>query len=336
MLRKTTLALALTAISCSAFATSSTTVVVPSGVPVVALDSSGLWSVGLGVVYAKSSAPIFQYAQINSNTPTGNTLTNKTVEPSAQSGLELDLDYRFAGSNTDVGFSYTHIDMENSNTASIVGTETFDEPFDLLPSRRDHVDQIKASVENVYNGTDLVFGQHLTVGNRVDLHPFGGIRYADLDSDEKSTYYNDPSDDDSIEATAQMTSHYEGLGPRAGMDGTVHLCKGLSIVGTLAGSLEYGYDNAQIITQITSDLPTTTTLDKNWYVVPELDTRLGLDYAFAFNQTTSMDIQAGYQAVSYFNALENDQQDISDINSQVSKANFGFQGPYARIQLNIA
>lgn len=337
MVKKILVALALTSVSVSALAGMPTNqMVTPTGVPLMALGSVGFWSLGIEGLYAQSTAPKYQYAQIANPVGLENNVSNQTVNNSYQSGFEADATYHFIGNDRDVMLAYTHLDMDDSNTSSIVGDETFVDPFDLIPGRRDHVDQIKGSTDNLYNAADLVFGQHMAVGSVLDLHPFGGMRYADLNSRDNSTYYNDPTDVDHTEATAQITSHFQGLGPRAGMDATLHLNPAFSIVGTIGSSLELGYDNPRVALQINGELPVNSSSEKNWYVVPEIDAKLGVNFEHCFNPMTSLDIQIGYQDVDYLNAVEEDYQDMSSVNSTLSKQDFGFQGPYLRLQLNVA
>ena len=346
MLKKTAIALAALGFSSSVLAGApGNSLVLPTGTPLIAWENAGYWSFGIEDLYVKSSSPQYQYAQINSNTAASNdpasesTVSNQTVDSDYHNNFEIDATYHFAGTDRDVTLAYMHVDMEDSSTSTLLGNETFSEPFGLLPTHRDFVDQIQGETDQLYNGTDLVFGQHMHIGKIVDIHPFGGLRYADLDSRDNSTYYNDLNEtDNKIQATAQVQAHYEGLGPRAGMDLSVMVLPSLTLVGTLGGSLEFGYDNANITTQTTGDLPVTTDLDngKDWYVVPELDAKLGVDYQQVFNQTTSMDVQLGYQVVNYFNAMDDDTQDIFTLNSTLNRQDFAFQGPYVRFQLNLA
>ncbi|MFN7096397.1 MAG: Lpg1974 family pore-forming outer membrane protein [Gammaproteobacteria bacterium] len=339
MIRKIYSALALTLISASALAGApGNQMVAPTGTPVIALGSMGYWSLGIEALYVRSTAPQFQYAQIASNTTPENKLSNQIVGNSYQTGFEADATYHFVGNDRDVTLAYTHVDMDDSHTSSIVGSETFAEPFGLLPTPAflDHVDQIKGSTDNLYNAADLVFGQHMAVGKVLDIHPFGGLRYADLNSRNNSTYYNDPTVADHIQATAQMTSHFQGLGPRAGVGATLYLNNTFSLIGTFGGALEVGYDNPETTLQSNGDLPVNDELNKNWYIVPELDAQIGINFQHCFSQLTALNVQLGYQAVNYFNAVEDDYQDMVNVNSNVNRQAFSFQGPFLRVQLNVA
>lgn len=363
MFKKSYLALILIGVSATAIANTSTTtttttstantqqstsspvnyktnkaVILPTGIPLLAPSSIGTWSFGIEGLLVQSTSPQFQYAQVVSNTDP-NTISNSLVDQNYHGGVAVDGTYHFAGSSRDATIGYTHVEMEDSNSTTILGTESFLDPFDLFPPARfDDVNKLKGQTDENYNAIDMVLGQHFAIGDRVDIRPFGGLRYADLTSRNNSTYYNDPaSDPDSdIQATAQINSHYQGLGPRAGVDARVNMCGGLSFVGTFAGSLEVGYDNTDVVLQSGTDTPVSTGLDQNWYIVPELDARLGVDYMHAFTPATSMNVQLGYEVVNYFNAMEDDYADINNVNSTVERQDFGYQGPYLRLQLNLA
>ena len=339
MFKKIVCALIATGASLSALAgMPGNPVIPPTGTPLLAADTTGMWSLGIDGLYLQSTAPEYQYAQVNYASSPANTLKNQSVDSSYHTALGVDATYQFAASDRDVGFSFMHADFDDTDTASISGSQTISDPFGLIPTRRSRVDSIKGETDKLYNAADIVFGQVLHVGSSVDLRPFAGMRYADLNSRNNSTYYNTPQATNPIQATAEMTSHYQGLGPRAGLDARFHVGPSVSFVGTVGAALEVGYDKAQTILQTNGDLPFTQKLPQTWYVVPELDARLGIDYQHAMGVSNSFDVQAGYQVVNYFSALQEDYQDIqvdgSSVNSTVNQQDFGFHGPYLRAQLN--
>lgn len=323
--------------------------VVPTGTTLMANSTPGTWTLGIEALYLKLTAPNYQYAQVNSNLTPYNSVNNQSVSNTAQMAFAADATYHFVGTDRTVGLSYMHANFDDSNTTTLGAGQTFAEPFGMLPSRHDYVNSIKGETHNRYDAADLVLGQTLRVGNTVELHPFMGLRYVDLNSRENSTYYNDTSYSTSrqpvypVEGTVQTTSYFQGMGPRAGFDTTVHLGSSFSIVGTMGGTLALGYDDFTTLTQVNGELPTKSSLPKDWYVVPELDARLGLDYQHGINQGNSFDIQLGYQVVNYFNALDLNNTDVNgssltdgQVNSTINKQDFGFSGPYLRLALNLA
>jgi hypothetical protein len=69
-------------------------------------------------------------------------------------------------------------------------------------------------------------------------------------------------------------------------------------------------------------------------VIPEADARLGVHYAFDFNEGSSFGIELGYEVTNYFNAIDVSQASVIDNTSHNN--DFNLQGPYLRLQLDIA
>lgn len=308
--------------------------VIPSGVNLMASDSTGIWSFGIEALYMQSSDN-FQYAAIT-NPPTSNVFENQTVGNSTNWGGEADIGYTFAGSSRDVNLSYTHLDFDNSdsindpNSIVIISNGGSEAPLANSASDRSEQD---------LNTVALTFGQLLQVGNRVDLHPFAGIQYTDFDDTQKPGYSAAVPEQFTLNINARLDNDFNGVGPRFGLDGAVHLGAGFSIVGTAAGALLVGDMESKLVPTVTANGETTTSrtkADDYTAVVPELDAKLGLDYMFAFNPAISMNAQIGYEVVNYFNMVDTDVLDISRINSVNNTSDFNYHGGYLRLQLNVA
>jgi len=338
MTKRITLALAMIGLSATAFAGSPGDNMVapaPTGINLVAPDSVGTWSFGLEALYMEAGQQ-FQYAAVNTLDADDNfTQKNKSVGNEFDWGVEGDISYMFPGSSRDVTLGYTYMNFDDSNHVS--GPANIG-AFINFPDVDSDYDSAKAKSHQTLNQVDLTFGQLIRIGDRVDLHPFAGVRYADIDVKNDGDYtgthvgsidpYTDEIDND---------SEFQGAGPRAGFDGSVHLGSGFSIVGTMAGSLLVG-DMSQKFRFIDAEGVDVATYKNDSYtaIVPELDAKLGLDYNVAFNPNTSMDIQLGYQVVNYFNAASQDALDSVFVNSNNNTDDFNYQGPYLRLQLNVA
>jgi hypothetical protein len=339
MLKRITSALGLLGISLSAFAGApGNNMVIPSGVVLTAPDSGSGWSFGIEGLYVQPTGSNFQYAQINDNA-IPNTSHNQLVNNSYQWGGSADLVYRFDGNSRDVTLDYTHLSTDDSDTSHVSGAETFNQafifggnPVALAP------DTAKGYVDNDYNEVNLTFGQQLIVGDRLVLHPFGGVIYADIEQDDKVTYSASTVVPNS--GTGKIDSDFQGAGPRAGMDVRVLTGSGISIVGTIAGSLLVGDTDAHESVSPAAVLlsaPVEWNNDESVHVVPELDARVGLDYTpHKFFPEASMAFQIGYEVVHYFNVTNLDSWDTTIVNSVNNFGSFGYQGPYLRLQLNVA
>lgn len=327
-----TLALAMIGLSATAFAGApGNNMVAPTGTPVIAPDSMGTWSFGLEALYMQSNTN-FQYADTGNSTLLGGSgvINNESVTNEWNWGVEGDISYMFPGSSRDVSASYTHLNLDGndsvSSPANVSGVVGLSGPVT-------DYDSAKGTSDQTLNAATLTFGQLLTVGDRLSLHPFGGLAYADIDSTNKANYFTL----DNLTESYKGTSDFQGIGPRAGMDAAVHLGSGFSIVGTMAGDLLVGsMDSKFNFNQALSGVTNQFKNDSYTQVVPELDAKLGIDYMYAFNPNTSMNVQLGYQVVNYFNAESQDTFDSVITNSTNNTNDFDYNGPYLRLQLNVA
>lgn len=371
---KISLAVAMLGLSAVAFAgMPGNQVAAPSGVNLIAPDSVGVWSVGLEAMYVQQTNNDLNYGQLETTTGTSPSTfvdrDNENVGNNWEWGGTVDLTYLFPGQSRDVKLAWTHLFSSTDSDSTPVGggqvlTPSFFNPNAFL----NHTGTLGSlfqdgdahgSTKTNYDAIDLVFGQWIKIGDRLDLHPFGGLRWAQVNTTDKGNYYqgavfdaifNAPVNENSLN---KLTSNFNGIGPRAGFDTAVHLGSGFSIVGTFAGSLLIGSLGGNIKqSDNVFDAPTGALLgtssseisgsNNGTAVVPELDARLGLDYMYAFTPSTSMNFQLGYQVVNYFDVTEADfQSDAGSTfgvipNTTASRSDWGYQGPYLRLQLNVA
>lgn len=329
-MKKITLVLAMMGLSTIALAGApGNNMVAPTGTPVIAPDSTGMWSVGLEALYMESNTN-FQYADVTTVDPVTAVVSqnNESVTNNWDWGGEVDVSYMFPGSSRDVSASYTYLNFDNSDSVNGV-----DNIGGLITAGEDAA---TGNTDVTLNGATLTFGQLLTVGDRLSLHPFGGIQFADIDSDNDANYFDDTTGTLIQDSSMDVDSHFTGAGPRAGIDASVHLGSGFSIVGTFAGALLVGNMDSDVDTTVVGIGTTDFDNDSYTAIVPELDAKLGVDWMYAFNPNTSMNIQVGYQVVNYFNAENDDAFDTLATNSVNNTSDFGYNGPYLRLQLNVA
>ena len=214
-----------------------------------------------------------------------------------------------------------------------------------------------------YDAGDLVFGQKLDVGQRIRLHPFVGVRYAHIDLTDTGLYTGGRDGNDSQSENAKIENTFNGIGPRLGTDAQINLGQGFSIRGRLGLSALIGshsLDSVVTDTDYTAsgavDHNQTGTLTFADYsetrVIPEIDGRLGVNYTYTFNSNTALGFELGWQATNYFNVVSTNPSlgDIGAADTSGSNPNshagpgtiydtnmdFGLQGPYARVQFDLA
>src|SRR3990167_7960497 len=121
MTKSITLALAMIGLSSVALAGApGNNMVVPTGTPVIAPDSTGTWSFGLEALYMQSNTN-FQYAAVTNTDPvTGFTeQDNQSVSNDWNWGGEVDVSYIFPGSSRDVSASYTYLNQDGGNDSIV-------------------------------------------------------------------------------------------------------------------------------------------------------------------------------------------------------------------------
>ncbi len=335
---KIALALALVSLSSAALAGEpGNNVTPPSGIPLVAPFSSGNWNIGLEALYMQSNTS-FQYASLPLGITSEGELqsNNQTVNGDWNWGGEVDVSYIFPGSNRDISGSYTYLTQDSSDSivaapGSITPIFGVDLNAPLLTNDAD------ATVDQTLNAATLTMGQLVTICNRLAIHPFGGLQFADINSNNKVRYEAESTSTDILTGNYNATSEFEGIGPRAGIDAHILVAGGLSVVGTIGGAILVGSMDSHfdINDGVATLTPGESENDNYTSVVPELDANLGLNYMFAFSSSISMDAQVGYEFVNYFNAESNDLIDSASINSINNSSDFNYNGPYFRLQLNV-
>lgn len=304
---------------------------IPTGVVLEARPQASLWSFGITGLWAAPTNDDFQYAQtLNEATPISEYF-DKNIEGDHQAGIILDATYYFQNSGSDAKVALTHIDMDTVNNPSLYGLAVID-PFGVSSGL---ANSAYVEVDNDINALDLVFGETISVGKRLRLHPFAGVRYADIENDSFAQYYQVTTMDNRL-GSGRITSSYNGIGPRAGMDISASLIRDLSLVGSIATSILIGNLDTTVTELVYLENPVVYNNTDVRYVNPEFDAQLGVNYRYIFNSANSIDLTLGYQIVNYFNAIDSNFIDVSTPNNVNQCSNVGYQGPYLRLQLNLS
>ena len=288
------------------------------------------------------------------------------VDPEHDWGWQLDLAYLFAGNGRDVELSWKHLDTSDSDTANRPASAFMSGPSLVTPIIASIVstnppvfvngwDTARGKSDYDYDHVDLVFGQKADFGQKVTLRAFGGLRYAQIDFKDEGYYLAQEvpvnglqGNVDTAELYARSKSEFDGLGLRAGIDTKVRLGSNFSIVGTFGGSLLVGDRdkstsiNGSYIDRNTgagvpnAEFAATATIKTSdeTLVVPELDARLGINYAWAFNPDAALEIELGYETINYFDVKNTSTLGYFDTIGHDN--DFSIRGPYLRLQLNLA
>ncbi len=358
--------LALLCVACSsAYAAHGNEAPLPvsNDVNVTAPEQSGAWSFGVTAVLMQPTNSGYEYAitdQFNANDPIdpsvyGDTIKTSILNENYYWWFGADITYAFPGNSRDVTLAYeglhgTTTDNASNNFNNDVAQSSI--YYSLVnPITNNDVASIQAETDTRYDAGDLLFGQKLTIGQRIQLHPFIGVRYTHIDVQDsfKDTMESFPSEGaEGGNESGNLGSTFNGIGPRLGSDAGIILGKGFSIRGRLGLSAligseksNYNYVSTYLFSPPSTIVPFTQTVNRDisskTMVVPELDGRLGLNYKHSLNSTMDLGVEAGWQATNYFQVINDPMLSSPGGTPAHDKySDFGLQGPYARVQLDIA
>ena len=333
---------------------------VSNDINVTGPDQSGMWSFGGTVVLMQPTNKEFNYADVTSQIDSGNNahteIDHNTVGESYHWWFGADITYAFPGNGRDVTLAYEGLHGNDTDNTAVDGP-TFPVQPTFMHSSFTQLPYLTASgkTETNYDAGDLVFGQKMDIGHRVRLHPFVGLRYAYINTRD-TAYYTGGGDvvvlfgSGTSTEDSKLENTFNGIGPRFGSDAQIDLSQGFSIRARLGLSALIGsrdVENTAVITNYAADGTVNAVRDgvvnndSATQVVPEIDGRLGLNYTHNFASNMALGFEAGWQATNYFNVIADQFQSGGNFPTGTTEhyqenSNFGLQGPYARIQLDIA
>lgn len=360
MIKRVSLALVALGLSASAYAAHPVEEMLPAAPPVVAVtipQQIGSWAIGVEALYQAAANGDYNYATTASAVTTVaptvifTEIDTKThsVDPSHGWGWEVDVAYLFPGNGNDVELSWKHLHTSESKHIFQDGNFLFGPSLftPVIFGFDGGWDEARGKSTNDYDHVDLVFGQKMDFAQKVTLRAFGGLRYARINQKDHGDYFAFEADGaggvDTAAVETRAKSDFQGLGPRAGIDAKVRLGGNFSIVGTFGGALVVGQrdqkasfdlalfdDSLNVLTAVEVD----SKIRNQTIVVPELDARLGLNFAWAFNPDAALEVELGYEALNYFDVKNTSA--VSYLDTISHDNDFGIHGPYLRFQLNLA
>ena len=365
MIKRVSLALVALGLSASAYAVHPVEEMLPAAPPVVAVtipQQTGSWAIGVEALYQALGNGDYHYATsadvavdvvaVPLDVFVDVDAKVHNVKPKYGWGWEVDAAYLFPGNGRDVELSWKHLHKSHSNTVDIDGDTVLVGPALFTPAIFGVIfgddffagwDVAEGKTNYKYDHVDLVFGQKMDFAQKVTLRAFGGLRYADIRTKESAEYFVVDDIGDFLFLETTQKSNFQGLGPRAGVDAKVRVGGNFSVVGTFAGSLLAGPQKKSaalelnffdVGTDLFLDVDASASVGKKTIVVPELDSRLGVNFAWAFNPDAAVEFELGYEAINYFGVK--DSGSVSFVDTTSNDNNFAIRGPYFRVQLNIA
>lgn len=294
----------------------------PTCSPLCAMTSAGgFYASGTlyGLVPSESGMGLFTDSWLYASSDGDAFALSKPARPEYDVQGGVSIGYDLPGTANNIELSYTRL---RSDTRSIrdtsdnpiaFGSAFFNLFIPLAPGQefvsdshlRYDLDQVDLIAGRWYNDTSGPF----------QLHPFAGVRYANLEHDLSFL-------------TGHVRTSYDGAGPLLGMDGRYELGRGFGLAGRVDAAVMMGRvkSDSQIILGATFDY-ITPKIDR---VVSVVDGRLGVDYTHIFANQASLKLELGYHVSEFFNPFDIILAESPPAQKirELQTTNFSYSGPY--------
>ena len=298
-------------------------------------EESGVFMVGVEFHYAQPCDSDFLFAEQETADANNNVVAqNYGVDFDYDWVYHLDLGYAMPGDGPDFELGFTKLCIANRETKAQVSGSNFQRTTGATFNFGAPNGVAAGKTSYDYFDVDLLIGKEFVLQNRYHFHPFTGVRHAHVDATDKVAY----TFNNSFLGSGRIDNCFCGTGVRAGVDSAYEIANGFSLVARAAGSLligkhgwKYQTTNSGLVENASSLLAKSR---DHTACVPQVDYRLGINYLYEFSAETSLGLELGWDAVHYFDVLDRSNAMIVDTVGQAT--DWGFQGPYFRIQANLA
>lgn len=316
MLKKTTLAILGMGVSSMVTAGMYATPPAPTCTPgdVTVPCEAKMWDLGVQALYLR---PIFD---ADKGYNIANINQYREVDNDWGWGYRLEGSYHFS-TGSDITMTWVHYDVD-SNNGQYAGS---------FPAGQFLVNaNYNLSTSNKFDQVNLVMGQHVDMGLLKNARFYGGLQYANIRSNGQLAYtVVSPAIQNLTRGVfGTEDTDFNGVGPVIGIDYSYDLTQNFSITANTAASILYGSARFSSGTSFGVGLVPVSLYAGKKAIVPSLEAKLGANYAYAMAQGI-LNIEAGYQALNYFNALENFNPQALILPGTGMRSNdFGLYGPY--------
>jgi len=282
--------------------------------PVTVPCEARLWDLGVQALYLESA--------YDADYGYGNNLVNgyRAVDDDGDWGFRLEGSYHFSTGN-DITLTWIHYDNEHQQNG-------FSGTIPITPVLFALNVPYALSIDNRFDQVNLVMGQHSDFGKLKNIRFYGGFQYADIRLDATNIFQQTPAAlvANGVQSVRQFhNTDFNGVGPVIGIDFSYNLNSNFSVVANSAASILFGTGRFNDGFLYSNNLITGARYGSKKMMVPSLEAKLGANYAYASDYGV-FNIQGGYQAVNYFNALQ--ARGLNPLTALPANSDYGLYGPY--------
>jgi len=274
--------------------------------------AANFWNLGVQALYLRSIVGVDRSLYVSDADQF------KEVNNDWNWGFRLEGSYHYTSGN-DISVTWMHYNR-TTNQSNFAG-------FVFLPPPISEIAELPFGISNKnrLDQVNLVLGQHTDLGIRDKMRFYGGVQYAYIQSNISSSYILPSPISEELELSQFDNTDFMGVGPVVGIDYSYDITGGLSVTANGAGSLLWGtshYDNGLVENSL---LIYDQSYASKILIVPSLEAKLGLNYAYTMSQGV-LNLEGGYQVVNYFNAIQ--AQFLQNVIGNITTVNYGLYGPY--------
>lgn len=290
------------------------------------------WDVGFEVLWVDTTTHDQNYAF--SNNDLGSEYVFAAVNPDYQFGFELNGSYHFAtGNDLTVRWTRIHNDQDDVITAKNTQVLTnygfgLNESFFAENTLVLDGTKVTSSHDYEFDAINAELGQHIDVGDDMDLRVHAGLQYARIDYTKALRFTNSSTSDETL---LTMDSELDAIGARVGADASYALSGGFSFVGHASLSLLIGEVESELNARADDSdnrgqlkLRQHAEFESDEVVVPAGMIKVGFNYG-ADLLGGQMALEGGWRWEGYFQSTRFVPAAGADFE------NFTFSGPYLAI-----
>jgi hypothetical protein len=257
-------------------------------------------------------------------------------DPEKEWGYTINVGYIFPKHKYDVQASYTGLRADNDN-----------QKHNFINSFGDQITSDNKANYN-FSEAEITFGDYIKRTKKLMLRVGYGVAFVDIEQKDAGAF--ESSDPISGEIFFNNYQNYKnefwGVGPKFTLDGQFDLNKYFGVVGGIGAAVLFGESKETMkgnINDVFDDVQALVDYEqKESRAVFGFDAKLGLRYMYAVNDRFQWNVEAGYKADIFIDALQDDEFSVNafsddngpGIDTLQANEDYSNYGPYFNLSVD--
>jgi hypothetical protein len=232
------------------------------------------------------------------------------IRPDYSFGFDIGASLVCHERNSDLSFNYEHFDSKDSSSRTVPLSNMIGPFFEIGPDAAPYT-KAHGHVTFLFDSADLNYGTFINFGSCLETNLYIGVKAARI---KQTLGQRFSSPDGRTVRQIRTPSNFAGAGPEIGFDFSYSFFNCFKLNGQAEAGLIVGSHRTHTdYTALTPTLPLfgitppnkqSTHVQHRTLVVPTFSGRLGLAYSYALCDGMLFNIEAGYEAKVYINAIQ--------------------------------